>query len=50
LDFVDAEDINEVVDSEDFQLYHRVFAAIGIGHHDNCRADHDQFEQIHQSV
>lgn len=49
-EFVDVEEAAEMADSEDYQLYHRVFAAIGIGYHDSCRSDHDQFDSITKPV
>lgn len=45
LDFVRDEAVRDLADFQDFQLHHRVFAAIGLGLYSTCAEDHAIFEE-----
>lgn len=44
LEFVDDERVEELADFQDFQLYYRVLAAIGLGSYSTRLGDHESFQ------
>lgn len=49
-DFVSEENVQDMHDFQEFQLHHRIFAAIGLGSYRSRVADHDTFLALQKSV